>query len=334
MSSHPGHFLRSAAPYLFIILLGAMLSAAGAVTARAESVALFVPRGAVLDSDGPAGDLYYDGMSGRLVIVDELRAADAIARGATRIEAGSEEILWVYLVPDAERAEFEPSARVLVRAGHEVFLATNGVTPELREESEASMKGLRQPVRISRNPIPWPVEKAVEPEAIRTVDPLIQSMVAGMTQANLDATWQSLDDFEVRYTLATQNDTATQWMLDKFRSFGIRADFHFYTQSGTRRNVVATIPGVVDPTKVVYICAHLDSTSPTPSTCSPGADDNGTGIGRRPRGGAGPEPVPVSVHDQVRPLQRGRAGTARLRCVRGRCRRGGREHHRACSTAT
>ncbi len=278
MSSHHGRSLLAHASSLFFVLLGILsLVAVGAEAVSAESVSIFVPKDAALDREGPAGDLYYDGMAGRLVGLSEPPAAYAVARGATRIDVGTAETLWVYLVEDADRAQFVSHARVLLRAGHEVFIGTDGSTPELTLESAESMKGLQQAVRVSRTPIPWAVETPPAPEEIRTVDPLIQAMVAGLTQTNLDATWQTLDDFEVRYTLSPQNDTATQWILDELRSFGIRADFHYYQQSGTRRNVIATIPGVVDSTKVVYICGHLDATSPTPTICSPGADDNGSG---------------------------------------------------------
>jgi hypothetical protein len=58
---------------------------------------------------------------------------------------------------------------------------------------------------------------------------------------------------------------------------GLDAEFHYYSQSGQRRNVVATLPGVAHPDEIVYICSHIDATSPTPDVCAPGADDNGSG---------------------------------------------------------
>jgi hypothetical protein len=98
-----------------------------------------------------------------------------------------------------------------------------------------------------------------------------------VTIPEFQATWNALEDFVTRYTYAPQNELATQWILDEFLAMGIDAEFHYYNQSGTRRNVIATIPGRVDPTKVVYLTAHLDATSPDPYTCAPGADDDGSG---------------------------------------------------------
>jgi hypothetical protein len=278
MSPHHGRSLPIHASLLLAILCGSiLLASASAGFVRAEPAPVWIPAGIGIDREGPIGDLYYDGLAGRLVGVDPSDAGALVARGARQVDVGTEESLWVYLVEDAGRAQFEPQTRVLLRAGHEVFLATDGATPQLTRDSAASMKGMQQVVRINRIAMPWPEGEPAPRATERTVDPMIQAMVNDLTQANLDATWQALDDFEVRYTLATQNQTATQWMLDQFRSFGIRANFHLYQQSGTRRNVVATIPGLVDSTKVVYICGHLDSTSDTPSVCSPGADDNGSG---------------------------------------------------------
>ena len=42
-------------------------------------------------------------------------------------------------------------------------------------------------------------------------------------------------------------------------------------------NVVATLPGTVNPDEIYVICAHYDDTSQIPDTYAPGADDNGTG---------------------------------------------------------
>jgi len=66
-------------------------------------------------------------------------------------------------------------------------------------------------------------------------------------------------------------------MLEQFQSYGLQAEFHIYSHNGSRRNVVATLPGLVDPTKVVYLTAHFDATSENPQVCAPGADDNASG---------------------------------------------------------
>lgn len=52
-----------------------------------------------------------------------------------------------------------------------------------------------------------------------------------------------------------------------------------YTGTGgqTWKNMVLTIPGQTLPNEIVVMSAHYDSTSGSPTTLAPGADDNGTG---------------------------------------------------------
>jgi len=197
--------------------------------------------------------------------------------GATRLSLVQDEELFAVLLSDADAAEFQFPARVLIRNGHEVLVASSEGTPRLTEAAAELQHGLVQPVHISSAALPWRREIGTPPPASREHDPIIQAMVDALTTEAYMATWQSLEDFVTRYTHAPQNELAAQWMLEQFQSFGLDAEFHTYQQSGTRKNVVATLPGLVDPSRVVYITAHFDATSPTPETCAPGADDNGSG---------------------------------------------------------
>ena len=269
---------------LTALVLAALLGAAAVAGAPATPrTPVWVPSAVPAVDLRSTSDLFYDGMAGRLIGVDASGVAGLVAtRGAAPIALREGETLYVYLVEDAMRADFEPPSRVLVRAGHEAVVATTGGTPVLTAAANASLRGLRQPVRISLAPIPWPemsgggeVGGPVSPP--REVNPLIQSMISEMTTDSYVATWQHLDDFETRYAYTNQNVLASQWMLDQFHAMGLTAEFHYYTDQGQKRNVVATLPGVVDPTRVVYICGHFDSTSENPSVCAPGADDNATG---------------------------------------------------------
>lgn len=258
-----------------LICLALSPVAAGA----ADRIPLWIPTAAVPDGLRQDADLYYAGSTGLLAGVDPLVATQLQGIGAREVVLAEGESLFMFLLEDAARAAFEPPARTILGGGHEVLVATTGETPRLTQASAASLAGLRQPVRISMRPIAWP-DEMVPPagEPLRDVDPLIQGMMNEMTQTNYVTSWQILDDFETRYYNTTGNNNATQWLLDQFHAMGLSADFHYYTYSGAqRRNVVATLPGVVDPTKVVYICGHLDATSDTPQTCAPGADDNGSG---------------------------------------------------------
>lgn len=239
---------------------------------------VWAPSGLAASGDRPV----YDGLAGQVLAVDAHRGAALVQRGAVRIVPAAGEQLYVYLTEDGLSARFESPARILARAPREVVVAMPSEADAPRPDAAtlAAQRGVSQPVRLR-------LERALEPPADRVaalpapsreVDPLVAQMVSELTSATYQPKWQTLDDFETRQTYQPANVQSTQWMLEQFQSYGLQAEFHLYTQNGgQRRNVIATLPGVVDPTKVIYLCGHLDSTSPTPSTCAPGADDNGSG---------------------------------------------------------
>jgi len=189
---------------------------------------------------------------------------------------------YVVLVADAEIAQFSGDVRVLFRKGHSVVLWASG-TPQLTPESRALLPGLVQPVRVTFAPKAWPVtsvEKTLVPPApTRTeFDPIVDQIVADVSQTEYVEVWQALDDFETRYFNTAANEASANYMYNYFLSLGLEAEFHLYVQSGgTRKNVVGILPGLVDPERVVYITGHFDSTSEDPQNHAPGADDNASG---------------------------------------------------------
>jgi hypothetical protein len=271
-------------PWIVALVFSGLGAAAQATTAQPPGSPgpVWVPAGSRAPALAAGGGVLYEGIAGSLVSAGPRRVAELEGSGGVALDLRDGEALWLYLLEDAEHAEFEPPTRVLLRAGHEVLVATDGRVPRLTERSDALLRGLKQPVRLPREPVvataTAPRIATPAPQSATAFDPLVEQMIGEMTQGNYMATWQALDDFETRYTFASQNDLATQWILDRFRSFGLRADFHDYAQSGARRNVVATLPGAVDSTRVVYVCAHLDATTSTPTVCAPGADDNASGV--------------------------------------------------------
>ncbi|MBD3162597.1 MAG: M28 family peptidase [Candidatus Eisenbacteria bacterium] len=260
-------------PALLLVL------AVGFGVADAAQTYHWFPSGIETDPIEPGALLVHEGLSGILVVADPEQTIDLRIHGGRPLALGAGETLFVAYVEDGRAAQFSPPARVLLRTEHEVFLAVpEGIDPRLTERSSSQMKGLQQMVRIEAHPVPWSTLDPVPPPAApREVDPIVQEIVNGLTEANYLATWQTLDDFETRYTYTPENEAATQWILDEFLAMGLDAEFHYYQQSGERRNVVATHPGLVEPEKVVYLVGHLDSISEDPDVCAPGADDNGSG---------------------------------------------------------
>ncbi len=195
--------------------------------------------------------------------------------------AAGEGDYYFMLVEDATRARFEGDARILAAHGHTVLLWTSTGVPVLTPESRATLHGLVQPVHISIAPKAWPARAAVAPEGGRRArtefHPIVDQIVQDVTEQDYVAKWQVLDDFETRYYNTAQNEASSQYMYDYFVSLGLEAQFHTFQQSGTRRNVIGILPGLVEPEKVVYLCGHFDSTSESPQTSAPGADDNASG---------------------------------------------------------
>jgi hypothetical protein len=185
---------------------------------------------------------------------------------------------YLFLVRDAEAAEFLSPGEVLFRKGNTVVLRTGGSAPVLAPESRESLRGLQQPVRITMSPKPWPSSSSGEGrEPLIDFDPLVDHIVAEVLESEYVAVWQALDDFETRYTFTQQNEWAATYLHDVMALYGLQTEYHSYYQSGWEKtNVIGTLPGL-DPTKVVYMCGHFDSISEDPENHAPGADDNASG---------------------------------------------------------
>ncbi len=164
----------------------------------------------------------------------------------------------------------ESRARILRRDDFEAVIEA---TPD--EADFVSRHGLdiakvfMRPLRLSSPP-------EVHYETRDEADPVIQSLVDQVSFLQVDGYVQRLQDFESRYASHDSCLAASQWLAGKFQSFGI-TDVYFHDFSGSYHdNVVAVIPGVSEPEKIVVIGAHYDSTAPDTNNC-PGADDDASG---------------------------------------------------------
>ncbi len=69
------------------------------------------------------------------------------------------------------------------------------------------------------------------------------------------------------------NDKASQYIYEKFQSFGLQVQYETFSSTG--KNVISTKPGLNDSQAYFVICGHYDD---MPSgTTAPGADDNASG---------------------------------------------------------
>ncbi|HVF98883.1 MAG TPA: M28 family peptidase, partial [Chloroflexia bacterium] len=86
---------------------------------------------------------------------------------------------------------------------------------------------------------------------------------------------------KTRYTPSQEGTLSEEYVSEYFRSLGLATTFQPWTGANrctriTGRNVIAEIPGAVDPKRIYIIGGHLDSISPRLGD-APGADDNASG---------------------------------------------------------
>jgi len=118
---------------------------------------------------------------------------------------------------------------------------------------------------------------AIDIEASPTADP-ISSLVAEVSQTRFFSAVQTLASYN-RYTFGNGNSLARNWIISQLQGLpGLSVTTQSFTvQAATAFNVIATILGTERPDDWVIVAAHYDSTSQSPTTAAPGAEDNGSG---------------------------------------------------------
>jgi hypothetical protein len=107
-------------------------------------------------------------------------------------------------------------------------------------------------------------------------DPLIAGIVADVSIARVSSRVQRLQDFVSRYSLHDSSLAAASWVKTRFESFGIDSVYFHEWNAAYAPNVVAVLPGVGHPERMVVIGGHYDSITSNVNFC-PGADDNASG---------------------------------------------------------
>ncbi|HLI86356.1 MAG TPA: M20/M25/M40 family metallo-hydrolase [Bryobacteraceae bacterium] len=110
------------------------------------------------------------------------------------------------------------------------------------------------------------------------LNPAIEQIVSAVSEERMAATLRKLESFGTRGDFSSQDDpdhgigAAKRWIFDQFRSDSprLQVSYHNFTlkKSAVNRrivrdvelsNVVAVLPGTVDPDRYVLITAHYDS---------------------------------------------------------------------------
>ncbi len=128
----------------------------------------------------------------------------------------------------------------------------------------------------------------------------IVAMLKNISAKNIEATIRKLVSFGTRNTLSEQNDpnrgvgAARDWLYGEFQKISadcggcLQVEKQTFLQEKANRvpeptnltNVVATLKGTTDPTRVYVVSGHYDSmcSSPTDAKCdAPGANDDASG---------------------------------------------------------
>jgi hypothetical protein len=110
-------------------------------------------------------------------------------------------------------------------------------------------------------------------------DDYVSDIVGAVSESSLQGSITQLQSYQTRYSSTDNYDTAAIWVRDTIQGYGIDAALEPFSVGGSYDcvNVVAEKPGIVDPTKIFIICAHLDDTSPQQYSNAPGGDDNASG---------------------------------------------------------
>jgi hypothetical protein len=111
-------------------------------------------------------------------------------------------------------------------------------------------------------------------------DSLLMSIVAEVNADSIRAVIQALQDFGTRYAYATNRDTVSRWIRDRFLSLGYTDAVvdSFQVGGSWQWNALATLTGTIHPDELVVIGGHHDSYAGSGSmTSAPGADDNASG---------------------------------------------------------
>lgn len=165
---------------------------------------------------------------------------------------------------------------VLVRVGEER-------TPDLRRLplQFQPLKRKSLPPRFWQQVMSKMVVQAVE------WDPFIQSVVDQVNTDSITTHIQRLQDFRTRLALSDSSFAASEWLRQKFNGWGVTAVFDSFFMAtnwpgtGYERNVVATLTGTMDPSRIMIICGHHDAIvwwdTALARYNAPGADDNASG---------------------------------------------------------
>ena len=184
-------------------------------------------------------------------------------------------------VPESALSDVKEQAAVLDYRKGTAFLRAS---PFQAEKAARFGFGLTQ---IPQQPIPWGI-KEVRYRSRPTTgveEAFLHSIVSNVSQSEITATIQRLQDFRTRYSCTDSCQAAAAYLYGRLASFGLSVSYDLYQYNEppcigqTWRNVVAVHPGLTDSSQIYILCGHYDSINrhEDPWIIAPGADDNASG---------------------------------------------------------
>lgn len=193
-----------------------------------------------------------------------------------QVPEGTEE-LYVVSLRGLPLGGLEGRGHVLHRGKQVALIAADGRSMDALARPTAHPglpRGIRPLNRVPHPPLPRFVPPAGWRPGTRAADPRIQAMVDQVDEKNLQAVVQDLQDMGERKA-ASGAFVAETYLVNSYNALpGLTVTTHHFSPSYAD-NVIAELPGTVDPSVIVILGSHYDSTSG--SNAAPGADDNASG---------------------------------------------------------
>jgi len=189
-------------------------------------------------------------------------------------DATAADYLIVGVRPDSDVDAVRRAGAVLLAEENWLLLRVPaGTSPEVLGDARAFVG------RVGKVPVDLPKAK---PEAGRTsasltLNPIVQKIVAGVADADIQSYWQTLvsnPPTGTRFSTTQGCRDAATYCFNTFAALKLGAAFQNWNASNAP-NVIGTHTGATRPGDVYILEAHLDDL-PSSGT-APGADDNGSG---------------------------------------------------------
>lgn len=185
-----------------------------------------------------------------------------------------------------EKAAARAGISVLLKQGKTLVLGGGEKVPDLLGYDacgfEPNKRVISVPTRDVRGPRPmsaWTKTTYMRKAKNKRSD--IANIVDQIVPDKLSGLITHMQEYNSRNSFSGSNDleAAANWVEERLRSFGATVTRHKF-QDDMVAQVIATIPGVKDPSKIIVAGAHYDSRGTernSPTQRAPGADDNGSG---------------------------------------------------------